>query len=196
VVGPALPLSSTFITPSKHPKRQILVGANGRGKSFSLGLILTLPSKQCRCAVEAVDCVADGLWQFCSVSIVGSQTIPKRSSVKTTFLSPPFAEFGSGCWLVNRRVPCAGTWSKASRMQRETACPLSYSVRSSLQTTNRRVDEFSSASSTPFFLLKKKFFADLHFWQTTSSLAIFYFVSVDILQVLEISLALLRPCAS
>jgi hypothetical protein len=35
VVGPALPLSSTstFTTPSKHPKGQILVGANiSRGK--------------------------------------------------------------------------------------------------------------------------------------------------------------------
>jgi signal recognition particle GTPase len=50
-MGPALPLSSsstsTFTTPSKHPKGQILVGANGRGKSFSLGKYLPLPSKQC-----------------------------------------------------------------------------------------------------------------------------------------------------
>jgi hypothetical protein len=49
VVGPALPLSSTstFTTPSKHPKGQILVGANERGKSFSLDKYLPLPSKQC-----------------------------------------------------------------------------------------------------------------------------------------------------
>jgi hypothetical protein len=37
-VVPALPLSSTstFTPPSKHPKGQILVGANKRDKSFSL----------------------------------------------------------------------------------------------------------------------------------------------------------------